>query len=286
MSYKPDEKDWMAYLYGELEPEEKLKFERYLSTHPEAGRILAEYRDLRTMLDGIGDKEVIAPPIFVSSSESAQRKGYFWDAPYVKTIATIAASLLIIILAGKVADVQLVVSPRTFTLSFGPTEVAREEQPEAAALSAQQVQKMIDASLDQTNATVKEQLGETQKKIESSIRTILAQNRGRTDQLAMEAATASQAQIRDYVETIRAENMEQVKAYFQLTSTEQKQYIENLLVDFSKYLQQQRNNDLQLVQTRMKSLEQNTDLFRQETEQILSSIITTVGNPATREIKN
>src|SRR5690606_29206879 len=104
--------------------------------------------------------------------------------------------------------------------------------------------------------------------------------------LAREAAAASQAEIRDYIETIRDENMQQVKAYFELTSTEQKQYIENVLVDFSKYLQQQRNNDLQLAQTRMNSLERNTDLLRQETEQILSSIITTVRNPGPREILN
>ena len=68
-----------------------------------------------------------------------------------------------------------------------------------------------------------------------------------------------------------------VKSYFQLNSTEQKQYVEGLLVDFSKYLQQQRNDDLQVVQTQLKSLQQNTDIFKQETEQILTSIISTVG---------
>jgi methionyl-tRNA synthetase len=80
--------------------------------------------------------------------------------------------------------------------------------------------------------------------------------------------------------------MQQVKDYFQMTSTDQKKYIENLLVDFAQYLQQQRNDDLQLVQTRMNSLEQNTHIFKQETEQILSSIITTVGTPGSTETKN
>jgi hypothetical protein len=53
------------------------------------------------------------------------------------------------------------------------------------------------------------------------------------------------------------------------------------LVDFSKYLQQQRTDDLQLVQSRLNNLEQNTDMFKQETEQILSSIITSVGSNST-----
>jgi cob(I)alamin adenosyltransferase len=65
-----------------------------------------------------------------------------------------------------------------------------------------------------------------------------------------------------------------VKDYFQLTANDQKKYIENLLVDFAKYLQQQRTDDLKIVQSRLNNIEQNNDQFKQETEQILSSIIT------------
>jgi hypothetical protein len=145
---------------------------------------------------------------------------------------------------------------------------------------------MINASVERNNTLVQASLDETQKKLDASIRSNLAQSSGKIDRLVREASSASQDQIRQFVDGIRAENMEQVKDYFQLTSTEQKKYIENLLVDFARYLQEQRNNDLQLVQTRMSSIEQDTDLFKQETEQILSSIITSVGNPVTGEIKN
>jgi len=155
-----------------------------------------------------------------------------------------------------------------------------------SSLSPEQVQQMINTSLDRNNTLVKASLEETQKKLDASIRSNLTLNSGKLDHLVREASTASQQQIRQFVDGIRSENMQQVKDYFQLTSTEQKKYIENLLVDFAKYLQQQRNNDLQLVQTRMNSLEQNTDLFKQETEQILSSIITSVGNPVSGETRN
>ena len=100
-----------------------------------------------------------------------------------------------------------------------------------------------------------------------------------------EASTASQGQIQQYVASLQTQNMQLVKDYFQLTSGEQKDYIENLLVDFAKYLQQQRNDDLQIVETRLNSIEQNTNVFQQETEQILSSIISTVGVPETKETK-
>jgi hypothetical protein len=52
-------------------------------------------------------------------------------------------------------------------------------------------------------------------------------------------------------------------------------------------MQQQRTSDMQVVQTRLNSLEKNTSVFKQETEQILSSIITNGGNAtASKEVKN
>lgn len=64
-----------------------------------------------------------------------------------------------------------------------------------------------------------------------------------------------------------------IKEHYKLTSEQQKERLEELLVDFAKYLQQQRNDDLMIMEARMDDLQQNTDLYRQETEQILSSII-------------
>ena len=282
MSYKPDEKDWMAYLYGEMEEEEKKKFDEYIFSHPDARRELERYQNLRQILSRAEDKEVIAPPIFIGDDRYANHGGgkqYFWDTPYFRTITTIAASLLILILAGKYSGARLSVSGQEFRLTFGETRVEEPVRTNTATatLTPDQVQQMINASLERNNTVVQTSLEETQKKLDASIRRNLAQNSGRIDQLVREASTASQEQVRQFVDGIRAENMQQVRDYFQLTSTEQKKYIENLLVDFAEYLQQQRDNDLQLVQTRMNSLEQNTDIFKQETEQILSSIITTVG---------
>ena len=282
MSYKPDEKDWMAYLYGEMEEEEKKKFDEYIFSDPDARSELEKYQNLRQVLSRAEDKEVIAPPIFIGDDRYANNehgKQYFWHTPYFRTITTIAASLLVLILAGKYSGAGLTVSGREFRLTFGerPAEKPAGTNTATATLTADEVQQMINASLERNNTVVQTSLEETQKKLDASIRRNLAQNSGRIDQLVREASAASQEQVRQFVDGIRSENMQQVKDYFQLTSTEQKKYIENLLVDFAEYLQQQRDNDLQLVQTRMNSLEQNTDIFKQETEQILSSIITTVG---------
>ena len=290
MSYKPDEKDWMAYLYGELEEADKRKFDQYILQHPEASRELEKFQNLRRVLSAAEDKEVIAPPIVIGdqyTTTTRRPERQLWNTAYFRAITTVAASLILVILVGKLTGMQLDVSDNELRLSFGSEVREPAQQTQfASALTEEEVKRMIDSSLEKNNDRMEASLEETQRELDASIRNNLALSSGKIDRLVREASSASQDQIRQFVDGIRAENMQQVKDYFQLTSTEQKTYIENLLVDFSKYLQQQRNDDLQLVQTRMNSLEQNTDLFKQETEQILTSIITTVGTPVSGQTKN
>jgi hypothetical protein len=284
MGYKASENDLMAYLYDELYGKEKDALEQYLLENATARAELEKLKQLRTTLSYIKDKEVLAPPIFVSDS----KQRFIWNIPYFRTIASIAASLLMIILAGKFSGMQLGYSNRELTISFGeraPVQPVENIEPKPA-LTSGEVQEMINASLYQNNAAMQASWTETQKKLDASIIKNLAVNSVKIDNLVKESSAASQDQIRQFVSAMQVENTQLVKNYFQMNSREQKQHVESLLVDFAKYLQQQRNDDLQIVQTQMKSLQQNTDVFKQETEQILTSIISTVGNKNSLGAKN
>jgi hypothetical protein len=114
---------------------------------------------------------------------------------------------------------------------------------------------------------------DSQKKLNESVKTNLAINSKKIDDLMKNTSQASQEQVKLFVSGLQNDNLKLMKDYLQLSSTEQKKYVENLLVDFSKYLQEQRNQDLKLFQTRVNSIEKNTDLFKQETEQIITSLI-------------
>lgn len=281
MSYRPDQQDWMAYLYNEMEPAERERMEHYLLSHPDARRELEQYQHLRQMMGSVSDKEVIAPPIVVGET----RQRFLWNSPYLKTVISIAASLLIIMLAGRLTGIQMSLNNNEFRISFGSPQPSRDgvKQNEEVnpSLTSQEVQQMINASLNDNNLAMQASWNETQQKLGASIKKNLASTSGQINKLVSEASHASQEQIRQYVSNMQAENSQMMKNYFRLSSSEQKDYIEHLLVDFAKYLQQQRQDDLQLVQSRLNSIEENTDVFKQETEQILTSIIHTVGNPAT-----
>ena len=276
MAFKASEQDLMAYLYGELEGKEKEMVEKYLLENPEARLELERLKQLRHALGHVRDKEVIAPPIFVGDS----RPPFIWNAPYFKTIVSIAASLLVVMLVGKFSGMQIGYADSELKISFGKPSSPKENVAvnPVESLSSGQVQEMINASLQQNNLAMQETWADTQKKLDASIVKNLNSNSAKIDHLVKESSAASQQQIRDFVATMQAENVQVVKSYFQLSSSEQKQYIEGLLVDFAKYLQQQRNDDLQVVQTQLNSMQKNTDTFKQETEQILTSIISTVGS--------
>jgi hypothetical protein len=282
MSYKPDESALMAYLYGELQGEEKVSVERYLQNNPQAMKELQGMMDVRKVLSVMEDKEVIAPPIVMEES----RQRYFWNAPYLKTIISIAASLMLLLVAGKVLDLRITVVDNVAQVSFGAPVVKTNDPVQPGGLTAQQVQDMINNSVQQNNQIVQASWSESQKKIDASIRKNMAMNSEKFNELVKEASKASEAQISGYAASLKNENQQMVKDYFKLTTSEQQKYIENLLVDFAKYMNQQRTSDLEAIQLRMVNMEQNTTLLKEETEQILTSIIANSNTPVNTNTKS
>src|SRR6478736_2813506 len=270
MSYKPDEATLISYMYGELDAKESEKVLQYLQQHPDELKQFHKMADALDVMHKVEDKEVIAPPIFVGQESTGAP---FWQSAYFKTSMSIAASFLLIIFAGKFSGLEVNYSSGELRLSFGTRPVVKQELVQPASLSQGEVQEMIDASLVKNNEVVASNWTDTQKKLDQSIKLSLAANSQKIDDLMKSTSKASEDQVRGFVATMQDDNLRLMKDYLQLSSKEQNQYVERLLIDFSSYLKEQRNQDLQLFQTRMSSIEKNTVQFKEETEQILASII-------------
>jgi acylphosphatase len=277
MNYKPDEATLISYLYGELDATESEKVLHYLEQHPEVLKQLQTMRNALDVMRSVEDKEVIAPPIFIGQHSEGKA---FWQSPYFTTVMSIAASFLFIILVGKLSGLVINYSSGELRMSFGGTSPQKQETVQSLnpeLLTEDKVQEMIDLSLSKNNDVLATNWTNTQRKLDTSIKASLALNSKRMDDLMKNASQASEEQVRGFVSNLQTENLRLMKDYLQLSSKEQKQYVETLLVDFSSYLKEQRNQDLQLFQTRMTSIEKNTVQFKQETEQILASIISNTG---------
>jgi len=59
MSYKPDESALMAYLYGEVEGQEKERIEQYLLQNPEARKDLENLKSVRKIMTSWKTKKLL-----------------------------------------------------------------------------------------------------------------------------------------------------------------------------------------------------------------------------------
>jgi hypothetical protein len=268
MKTKLSEATLMAYLYGELGATEKQEVEKYFQENPEAKAAFQGMLAVKTALGKITDKEVIAPPIFMDDTRSLSHFGGR-GVNFIRYAVGIAAAFFIVMLGAKLMDVQMKYSDNEFSLSFGDTK----KETIAPALSPDQVQQMINNSLSQNNNMVQASWSESQQKFNDALKQNTLFNSQKVNELSKTVAASSQEEIRQFMQRLQNENAEAMQEYIRLSSSDQKQYIENLLVDFSKYMQEQRNQDLNLVQTRINSLEEESNLFKQEAGQILTSLI-------------
>jgi hypothetical protein len=270
MKYNPTEADWMDYLYGNMSSEQVMRFEAYLIENPEAQKKLESLQEIRKWMTSVEDKEVIAPPLFITNQQNG-----FWQFPYAKTILSIAASLLIIIIAGWLTNFHVQTDGNGIRFAFGEEKLI-QSQEEKPNLTNKEVQALINQSIA-SNATMLEQKWMLQQEeLKKSVNKNLARtasNNEKFDLLVQQVANASQTQVQAYMASMQQQNLKSMQEYLTLTSNEQKVYIESLLVDFAKYLQQQRNDDLRLLQAKITDVEQNNNQFKAETEQILTSLI-------------
>jgi len=254
----------IAYLYGELNEKEKAKLEDYFQQHPEELTKLRTLNDVREIMSHAQDKEVIAPPVFVDDAGTRP----LWRSSYFKISMSIAASILFLLVAGKLLGPEINYSKGELRISFG--DKAEQQIAPANTLSEEKVKEMISASLASNNEVQKASHEEDQKKLMQSL---VDMNSKKMNALATNASMASREQVQAFVAGLQEQNLKLMKDYFQLSATEQKKYMEGMLTDLSGYLQEQRKQDLQLVQSKMSYLEKNSNQLKQETEQILTSLI-------------
>jgi hypothetical protein len=271
---KIDEGTLMAYLYGELSATENSEVEKHFRENPDALKAFQDMHQVKMALGKITDKEVIAPPIFMDDEKPVVS---LWRSGFVRYAVGIAAAFFIVMVGAKLLGVQMEYSNHAFTLSFG--EMRRQDGMQG--LSPDQVQEMINASMAKNNDYVQASWSESQNKWNEALNKNTALTSQRINEISKSATSASQEEIRQFMERLRNENSQAMQDYLRLSANDQRLYIENLLVDFTKYMQEQRNSDLNMVNARIATLEEDNSIFREEAGQILTSLISNGDNNST-----
>jgi hypothetical protein len=270
MSYKPDESILISWLYGELDAAEKAKVEKYFQENPDELKKMRQFGDVSNIMGTIRDKEVIAPPLFMDDDKKVVS---FWRTNSFRTITAIAASFLLLLVAARLLNTQASYSNGELRISFGRPTTIPAENTSIPGVTAQQVQQMIDESSRKNQENLETRLAENRTELDAAVRHSLVSNNAQINDLVKQASTASQTDIRAFVATLQRDNLAQMRDFLQLSASDQRKYTDNIIVEFSKFLNEQRTQDLNMVQTRFSRIEQNTDELKNETEQILASII-------------
>ena len=282
----------MAYLYGELNADEKTEVEKLFSASPEDKSKLEEMLFIKSALGNITDKEVITPPIFNKvesnyegreavppSGLPSQRHGVrgLWVTPIRYSIG-IAAAFLIVMLGAKLLGFHAQSTNEGLLIGFG--DIKQKEQ--SVNLSPEQIQQMINTSLHKNNDFVSAAWGESQSKINDAFKQNVMLASQSINETNKNSLSSSKEEIRQFMESLRGQNTQLLQDYVRLSGNEQKLYIENLLVDFTKYMQEQRSQDLNIVNTRLNTLEADNSLFREEAGQILTSLVSNENNSSVK----
>jgi len=266
MSFKPTNEQIIDFVYGNLPETDRLQIEQAMEQDASIKEQVAAIKDSRSFLHNLEDAELIEPERFVwELSQKQQKQTALWP------ITAVAASLVLLLLVAYAT--QFKVSYGSFELAFGST--VPNELPQT--LSNDQVQNMINKSITANNINFVAQLDDTKSEFEAKL---VANNKLQLKDMRRIAANSKELpkeQVQAYLTQLSDVNRTMVNEFFTASAVEQKDYMNSILTDFFEYVSEQRRDDLNVLQANISDLEYKNEIKTQETDQVIASILTTVG---------
>ncbi len=275
MSYKPDESTLAAYLYGELPKDVHAQVTAYLSENTEAKKELEEIKSLQKVMGKLEDKEVSEPSfVFEDSSIVVVSKSPYLNG-FMRLTMGMAASIALLLLVGYFTDLHISFENKGLQLSFGETE--NTTPIETNSISEENVKAWMQESLAANNENILSKINEVEANLVSQVD---LQKTAHSSQVKSLKASqlVDQKIIDQYVSQLKDENKEIILSLVEVSERNQQQYMSEMIADFSAYLDEQRNNDLEIILSSYNNLKDNTEISQIETNEILASIISTVNN--------
>lgn len=269
-------KELITYLYDEMSTEERQQFEIAMENNPELKREFENLKEMRKGLAQIQDKEVMEP-FFLWGKQSAdswasmfKRRNLLMFKPFI----AVAASLVMVLLIGYLTNFTITYQDQSLYIGFNKSSTKAME----ATYSQEQVAELVNAEIAKNNAYIFSKLTET----ENNIDTRFASLESKQDNQIMPSYAASDVvtkkELDIFLANVRSNNLKVLQTYLQSSSAQQQDYFQAVLTEFSDYMENQREEDLRLIRRSLITLQENQQSQKEETDQMLASILTTVNN--------
>lgn len=262
----------MEYLYGEMSTEKRLAFEKELETDPELKKEMNELKQIRSGLSWLEDKEVMEP-FFLSGRPRSNgwtrpfgRRAFIMFKPYV----AIAAMLILVLIVGYLVNFRITYGDNGLYMGFDQATPQQEQ-----SLTRDEVLNLVKNEIAGNNALIMNRLESTEEDLNTRFAS-LQQEQKQTPEVRLADQVVTQDELDQYYQLVRDSNAALIENFLQTSTEQQQEYFQAVLTQFSDYLREQREEDLRLIRRSIVSLKESQDQQKQETEQILTTLINNV----------
>lgn len=249
----------MAYLYGEMNPEERRNFEAVLKEDADLRNELEEMQDTRFQLAELTD---IEPQATVFNLHSVDKPN--WRTWGIRL--GIAASFLLLF---GLTNARLEFTDHSFTIAFGEKTVGAQEAASSIAQQADDIKNVLFQKEMEFNQKLMalDSVWQVQ---------LVTNNETQQVQLAQQWQRFQQKRQADFAalkKEFKEEQLPQFAALLQEMQVDQKQEMQFLLTELYDNWEQARVYDLKAIETEFVNLYKNVERNQTETAAVLDDIV-------------
>lgn len=266
MKFKPDENMMVAYLYGELNPDEREKVEDFLQKNPDSRQEYERLLSLRKLLGQLPDQEVPNPMIV---SRAKEEYGNHLIGPFIRKLMAVAAVFLVLMVAGKLTDTTFSWNNSSIYLGFGGNDLLDDNSSPTSA-NVDEVNQMISSAFTRFKAN---ELDSISQESVNLINGLMDKNKENQIQQMEKYTLMSKKLMESHYQDLAGQNREILEEFLLMASHQQAAQTQALLNQFAQGLQEMREEDLVYLQTRLNLIEEDKNQFQYETGKVLSDLI-------------
>jgi hypothetical protein len=267
--------DLIAYLYGEMSTEERIRFEKKMEADPDLKNEFLELKQVRKGLSALDDKEVMEP-FFLWGRNGTNS----WSNPFkrrslllFKPIVAVAASIVILLLVGDLTIFSITYQENQLFVGFNKSIPA---QP-VDVLTEDQIRNLVRNVIDENNLSLLTRIANTENRLDSRLSILETKQEKQPEYLQVKNAVDEQ-DLEEYYNQLRQTNARLVENYLQNATVQQQEYFQTVMNQFTDYLQDQREEDLRLIRRSLVNLKEDQDQQQLQTQQMLAALLNNVNN--------
>lgn len=269
-------KELITYLYDEMSSEDRQKFEKVIESDPELRKEFEDLRDIRKGLSQIGEKEVMEP-FFLWDKHSVapwtnilRKRSLLMFKPFI----AVAASLSMILIIGYFTNFSIKYQDRSLQIGFNLEDISNQ----TLALSQDEIAKMVNQEIAKNNAYIFTKLSETENSMNTKFASLEKVDDSGKGPLNLPEGFVTEKDLETFLTQTRNNNVRVLQSYLESSSIQQQEYFQAVITEFSNYVETQRTDDLRMIRRSLLDLQESQHSQKQETDQILASILSTVNN--------